>query len=192
MSKPELYFSVDIETDGPCPGLNSLLSIGAVAYDREGLRVGETFSANLKQMLLAKPDPATMREFWAKHPEAWEACRENPMPASAAIRKFVSWVDSFSEYAPVFVAYPAGFDFTFIYWYCHYFLGRCPFRFQALDIKSFAMAVLGTDFNETTKKTMPKEWFPPAKHSHIALEDAIEQGELFVNILNHARERNRD
>ena len=28
-----------------------------------------------------------------------------------------------------------------------------------LDIKSFAMAVLGTEFRETSKRNMPKPWF---------------------------------
>jgi hypothetical protein len=30
---------------------------------------------------------------------------------------------------------------------------------------------------------MPKHWFPKDKHTHIAVDDAIEQGKLFCNIL---------
>ena len=50
-----------------------------------------------------------------------------------------------------------------------------------------AMAVLGTDFRETTKKRMPKAWFDDLPHTHKALDDAIEQGALFCNILADAR-----
>jgi hypothetical protein len=30
---------------------------------------------------------------------------------------------------------------------------------------------------------MPKEWFDPMPHTHIALDDAIEQGAMFCNML---------
>ena len=38
--------------------------------------------------------------------------------------------------------------------------------------------------NFRLKRNMPKDWFGDSKHSHIALEDAIEQGHLFFKILN--------
>jgi len=34
---------------------------------------------------------------------------------------------------PVFVGYPAGFDFLFVYWYLIRFTGESPFSFSALD-----------------------------------------------------------
>mgnify|MGYP001564978492 CR=1 FL=1 len=71
----------------------------------------------------------------------------------------------------------------FVYWYLMRFAKESPFSHSALDIKSFAMAVLGTNFRETTKKRMPKQWFDPLPHTHKALDDAIEQGALFCNIL---------
>jgi hypothetical protein len=30
---------------------------------------------------------------------------------------------------------------------------------------------------------MPSEWFDPVSHTHVALDDAIEQGQLFCNML---------
>ena len=84
---------------------------------------------------------------------------------------------------PVFVAYPTGFDFLFVYWYLIRFTGESPFSHSALDIRSYAMAVLKKDYRESSKKNMPKNWFDPEKHSHVALDDAIEQGTLFCNML---------
>lgn len=72
------------------------------------------------------------------------------------------------------MAYPAGFDFLFVYWYLMRFVGESPFSHSALDVKSFAMAVLKTDYRESTKKNMPKHWFDKLPHSHMALDDAIE------------------
>ena len=89
----------------------------------------------------------------------------------------------------VFVAYPAAYDFMFVYLYLIRFAGESPFSFSALDIKSYAMAVLGRTFRGTTKRTMPKEWFDPLPHTHIALDDAIEQGALFCNMLAEHRKK---
>ena len=88
---------------------------------------------------------------------------------------------------PVFVAYPAGFDFLFIYWYLIRFTGSSPFSHSALDVKSFAMALMRTDYRDSTKKNMPKRWFDKFPHTHIALDDAIEQGALFCNMLRECR-----
>ncbi len=34
---------------------------------------------------------------------------------------------------------------------------------------------------------MPAAWFDPAPHTHVALDDAIEQGRLFCNMLAATR-----
>jgi len=95
---------------------------------------------------------------------------------------YVAWLKKLPG-KPTFVAYPAGFDFMFVYWYLIRFTGESPFSHSALDMKTFAMALLKTDYREATKRNMPKEWFDPLPHTHIALDDAIEQGALFCNML---------
>ena len=62
-----------------------------------------------------------------------------------------------------------------------------PFSFSALDIKTMAMTVLKTEFRDTTKRRFPKGWFGKSRHTHVAVDDAIEQGELFCNILKEVR-----
>lgn len=99
---------------------------------------------------------------------------------------FASWTRSLPG-LPVFVAYPAGFDFLFVYWYLIKFVGESPFSHSALDIKTFAMAVLKIDYRQSTKRNMPKRWFEDLPHNHIALDDAIEQGALFCNMLRESR-----
>lgn len=99
------------------------------------------------------------------------------------MKEYLAWVKSLPG-RPVFVAYPTGFDFLFVYWYLIRFTGESPFSHSALDIRSYAMAVLKKDYRESSKKNMPKNWFDPRKHSHVALDDAIEQGTLFCNMLH--------
>jgi hypothetical protein len=182
----EIYISTDVETDGPIPGPHSMLSFGSAAYTADKQLVS-TFSANLETLPGAAAHPRTA-EWWATQPEAWAACRTRLEPPEAAMRRYVGWIKGLPG-KPVFVAYPAGFDFLFVYWYLIRFTGESPFSHSALDIKSYAMAVLRTGYRESTKKNMPRQWFDKLPHTHVALDDAVEQGALFCNMLkhNHAR-----
>ena len=184
----EIYVSTDIETDGPIPGPNSMLSFGSAAFTPEG-RLISTFEANLEMLPGATGNPETM-DWWKTQPEAWAVCRENLRDPAEAMPAYVAWVKGLPG-KPVFVAYPAGFDFLFVYWYLIRFAGESPFSFSALDIKSYAMAVLGTEFREISKRNMPKRWFSDRPHTHKALDDAIGQGELFCNILAERRVQSR-
>ena len=183
----EIYFSCDIEANGPIPIRNSMLSFGCAAFTKEG-KLLDTYSANLDLLPESNPDPDTMN-WWKTQPEAWAACRKDTRPAEVVMPDFVAWVKKVcgSNNRPVFVGYPTGFDFTHMYVYLIAFAKESPFSFSALDIKTFAMAILGTDFRDTTKRRFPKHWFGKSRHTHVALDDAIEQGELFCNILKEAR-----
>jgi hypothetical protein len=176
----EIYVSTDVESDGPIPGPHSMLSFASAAYRADKTLVA-TFTANLETLPEATGDPKTMA-WWQTQPAAWEACRKDLQAPSIALPKYVQWLKGLPG-KPVFVAYPAGFDFLFVYWYLIRFAGESPFSHSALDIKTLAMAALGCPYREATKRNMPKRWFDPLPHSHVALDDAIEQGALFCNIL---------
>lgn len=188
----EIYFSTDVETDGPIPGPNSMLSLGSAAFSSSG-RLLFTFSANLETLPGAEPDPST-QAWWEAHPEAYRASREGTIPPDQAMRDFSRWVEQICtlvcgngpvrKASPVFVGFPAGFDFLFVYWYLIKFTGQSPFSFSALDGKTYAMALLKKGYRQSTKRNYPKEWFPlKDTHTHIAVEDAIEQGRIFCNML---------
>jgi DNA polymerase III alpha subunit (gram-positive type) len=157
-----------------------MLSFGSAAYLADKTLVS-TFSANLETLPEARPDQRTM-EWWAKQPEAWKACRENAQDPKKAMCDYLHWVKGLPG-APVFVGYPASYDFMFVYWYLIRFTGESPFQHSALDIKTLAFALLKKGYRSSTKRHMPKHWFDNLPHSHKALDDAIEQGALFCNIL---------
>jgi DNA polymerase III alpha subunit (gram-positive type) len=183
-TKKEIYVSVDVETDGPIPGPHSLLSLGAAAYTEDKTLV-DTFEANLQTLEGASGHPETMA-WWATQPDAWAACRKDPSPPEEVLTRFAGWVKSLPG-KPVFVAYPLGFNFLFVHWYLIRFTGGSPFSHSGLDMKTFAMAVLDTPYRESTKRNMPKRWFDAHPHTHKALDDAIEQGALFCNMLAERR-----
>ena len=50
-------------------------------------------------------------KWWQGQPEAWQACRANTRPPEEALPEYRSWLEALPS-RPVFVASPAGFDFT--------------------------------------------------------------------------------
>ena len=145
----------------------------------------DTFSRNLEQLPDARQNPDTM-DWWKTQPEAWKICRDRPEHPGIVMHDFVDWITTMSkrhDAKPVCVAYPSGFDFLFVYWYLIKFTGKSPFSFSAVDIKTYAMAVMKSQYRKSTKKHMPKHWFSKAPHTHKAVDDAIEQGQLFMNML---------
>ena len=180
----EIYVCTDIETDGPIPGPHSMLSFASVATDQNGKLLGE-FEANLFNLHGASPHPDTA-QFWKDNPEAFAATRTNLQLPEVAMQNYAAWIKGLPG-KPVFVAYPAGFDFTFVYWYLMKFTGASPFSFSALDMKTMAMVLLGIEYRRSTKRAMPRKWFSPVqKHTHIALDDAREQSYLFHQMLQES------
>jgi hypothetical protein len=180
----EIYVSTDVETDGPIPGVNSMLSIGSAAFLSDKTLIG-TFTANLDPLPGATTDPKTMA-WWETQPEAWEACHQAPQTPEAAMTGYLAWLKTLPG-KPVFVGYPAAFDFMFVTWYLIRFTGENPFSHSGLDIKTYAMAMMKRDYLDTVKRTMPRRWFDNFPHTHKALDDAIEQGALFCNMLRESR-----
>lgn len=176
----EVYVSTDIEADGPIPGPHSMLSFASAAFRSDKTLIG-TFEANLTTLPGAQGHPKTM-EWWGTQPKAWAASRAHPRDPAVVMPEYLAWLKLLPG-KPVFVAYPAAFDFMFVHWYLIRFAGESPFVHSALDVKTYTMALLGTGYYESVKRNMPKDWFDPLPHTHVALDDALEQGALFCNML---------
>lgn len=187
----EIYFSLDVETDGPIPGPHSMLSFGLAAF-APGLETPlSIFAANLDLLPDAYPHEDTQK-FWNENSAAYEATRTSRFEPNVAMLLLRNWVKEVCERhngKPVCVAYPASFDFMFLYWYLIKFGGQSPFGMQALDTKTLAFTRLPKKgFRETTKRAFKDHWIPTELgHTHIALDDAIEQGVMFIRILEEAR-----
>jgi hypothetical protein len=181
MPEKEVYVSTDVETNGPIPGLYSMLSFASAAYLADKTLVG-TYAANLELLPDASEDPKTMA-FWKNEPAAWEAARQDVQSPEKAMAAYITWLKSLPG-KPVFVAYPLGYDFTFVYWYLMRFAGESPFGHNGIDVRSYAMAMLKKGYKDSGKSDMPRSWFDDLPHTHSALDDAIEQGALFCNMLS--------
>src|SRR5689334_14642333 len=117
-----MYVSLDIESDGPVPGQNSMLSLGAAAFHRQTHVLIDTFEVNLVQLAGATPNPATM-EWWKTQPEAWAVCRAGAVAPFRAMDLFGVWLKQLPATELLAICYPASFDFPFVKYYWHEFMG---------------------------------------------------------------------
>ncbi|MBI2649343.1 MAG: 3'-5' exonuclease [Thaumarchaeota archaeon] len=175
----EIYISVDVETSGPIPGEYSMLSIGACVVGD----ISKTFYREIKPV-----SDKFVPEAVEVNGLSLQKLKETGTEPAVAMRDFGDWVGSVSnERRPVFVAFNATFDWMFVAYYFHKFLGRNPFGISGLDIKAYYMGKFRTSWSETVKKRLDKRVISRRKHTHNALDDAIEQAEIFGKILEFGR-----
>ncbi len=183
----EVYISIDVESDGPCPGINSMLSLGAAIIDPISEKPVHTWEGIFQPLPDCKPNPSTMENFWndPKNRAAWEAATLNPRDPTELIAEFMEWTRTIPG-TKLFVCYPLSYDYKWLDYYIHRFNGSNPFGFACgVDLKSivYGMGIGDGSFKGNSKKTMPRHWFQNLpKHTHCALDDAIEQGILFVRV----------
>jgi len=171
MSMNETFISVDVEASGPIPGEYSLLSIGAcAAYEPD-----RAFSCLIKP-ISTKADPQALAVTGLR----LEELIATGLTPEAAMGEFAQWVHEVSAGStPVFVGLNAAFDWSFVNYYFHRFVGNNPFGFAALDIKSLFMGMQGCSWHDTRSSNMKRTLSAKTKGTHDALEDARYQAELF-------------
>jgi len=168
----EVYISVDVEAAGPLPPTYSMLSLGAADVDDPKA----TFYIELKPVNDASV-PGAMKVVGRTLQDFAEAGRD-PKEAMAAFR---DWIASVAKNArPVFVGFNATFDWAFVNFYFHQYLGENPFGIGGIDIKSYYMGLSGVTWEDTRSSRIAKEYKDLSqRHTHNALDDAIEQAEIF-------------
>lgn len=179
--KQEVFISVDIEAAGPIAPDFSMLSIGACRIGDPG---DEGFYRELRP-INDRFDPAALKVTGF---DLGTLQRDGVEPRDA-MRQFAAWIAETvgPEGRPVFVGFNAPFDWSFVNYYFHHFLGTNPFGIGALDVKALYMGATGCAWGET-KSSM----FPVAKQApdqkHNALGDARYQAKLFeyVRGLRHS------
>ena len=184
----EWICSVDVESDGPCPGKNSMLSLGAAIFDDTG-KLRDSKVINFAPLLDATSDPET-QAFWDKHQQAYAETRKDLVMPVDGVAAFCKWVREWQNHPekPTItpIGYRVAYDAMFLYYYIYTFGGKDPFSkhgAQMLDLKSHAAAVLGLPYKKAVKGNFPKELFDGCvPHSHLADQDAIEQGQLYFNL----------
>jgi ribonuclease T len=168
----EVYISVDVEAAGPLPPTYSMLSLGAVAVDDPQA----TFYVELKP-LNDQSVPAAMKVV-GRSLKDYAVAGRDPKLAMLALR---DWLGSVAKTGKlVFVGFNATFDWAFVNFYFHQYLGENPFGIGGVDIKSYYMGLSGGSWEDTRSSRIPKAFKDSSRrHTHNALDDAMEQAEMF-------------
>lgn len=162
------WISIDIEADGLIPSKYSMISIGAVIVEK-GLE--KTFYAELKPISdNYSPEALAISGF------SREETLNFDDPKSVMLR-FKTWIDNNCQTKPYFISDNNGFDWQFINWYFHYFLGENPFGYNSTNLRSLYQGLnknMQVNFQHLRKTT----------HTHNALDDAIGNAEAFLEIID--------
>jgi DNA polymerase III epsilon subunit-like protein len=180
----EFFIIVDIETSGPNPGSYALLSIGACT-------LGENPHTFYIQLQPDKKDFDLEAMQINKLP--FDELAKNGTPPQKAMQEFAKWINDITpkNSTPVFVAFNAPFDWMFINDYFHRHLGENPFGYKALDIKAYFMGLFGSDWDDTSHKKIAQFFGIKLDFSHHALQDALDEAQLFKIMLEENQKRKR-
>lgn len=174
ISDSQIFIVVDIEADGPAVGLNSMLSLAAVATTAK--EEVSRFYRKLTTLPDATPDPGTIA-WWQENKEAWKEAVTDSRPAKEVLTEFYNWVMGF-EREPIFVSNPTSLDYTFVSWYLFRFAPANPFKneknsIRALDLKSYVAGKYHLSFDKAKRIYWPHELTKDMpEHTHSALDDA--------------------
>lgn len=174
----EVYISVDIEAAGPVPATYSMLSLGAVAVDDPT----QKFYVELKPV-----NDNFLPDAMKIVGRPLEDFAKNGRDPKEAMIAFRDWLTCTAKAAkPVFVGFNATFDWAFVNFYFHQYIGENPFGFGGIDIKSYYMGMTGSAWEDARSSRIRGEFKGTARHTHNALDDAIEQAEMFRRMRENA------
>jgi hypothetical protein len=157
---------MDVEADGPAPGLYSMASFGAVVV-REGLK--DTFYSDILKPL---EGAAWIDEAIAVSNITRAQMVKGANPA-AVMPAFVAWLNKVGEGRPMFVSDNNGYDWQFMNWYLWKFTGGNPFGHSSMNLGSLYKGMEKTVFKnfKHLRKTA---------HTHNPVDDAIGNAEALL------------
>jgi DNA polymerase III epsilon subunit-like protein len=160
-------YVVDVEADGPIPGKYSMIAIGAVRVDAA---LDQTFHARLRPI----------SDLWL--PEALQisgATREETLTGDEpgeVMERLERWVLDTSKGKPVFFSDNLAFDWGFVNWYFHTYLGRNPFGWSGRRIGDLYCGMVKDGF--ATWKHLRK-----TAHDHHPVNDAKANAEALLAMI---------
>lgn len=166
-------YSVDVEANGPCPGIYSMIEIGAVCLETD-----ETFHARLAPITPEYSQGAlhaigTTHEHTLTYPHA-----------ETSMEQFYTWlINSGGSDANrrVFWSDNPGFDWQFVNYYLHRYCGENPFGFSSRRIGDLYAGMRRDHRSHSQWKRMRT-----CPHTHNALDDALGNAGALKQILSGA------
>ncbi len=164
------YIMVDIEADGPIPGDYSMVAIGAVVVE-----------PSLQKRFYGKMRPIS-NTYVHESLKVTGFSRERTLnfePPEKVLTEFDEWIHENSKGHPIFISDNNGFDFMFVCWYFHHFLGYNPFGHSSMNLGSIYKGIVKNE----------KENFKHLRktpHSHNPVDDALGNAEALLHLKEQA------
>lgn len=159
------WYIVDVEANGPAPGLFSLVSIGAVKLTEK-----------LDQTFFMEAAPITMsyeKSAYNAIGVTYEEHFKYPDP-EIGIKAFAGWIQNTNtKGAPILLSDNNGFDAAYVNYYFIKYLGRNPFGWSSRRIG---------DLYCGHKNDLRARWrhLRKTKHTHNPVDDAMGNAEALL------------
>jgi DNA polymerase III epsilon subunit-like protein len=165
------YIVVDVEADGPIPSKYSMVCFGAVVVEPS---LTKTFYGKTKPISeLWVPDALAVSGFSREDHEKFEE------PA-LVMQNFYNWLTENSQGKAVFISDNNAFDWQWINYYFHYYLGKNPFGFSSRRIGDLYCGMkMDTGLNSEWKRALRK-----TTHDHNPVNDAKGNAEALLAMKN--------
>ena len=160
------YVMVDIEADGPIPGDYSMVCFGAVIVEPS---LNRTFFGRLKPV-----SEQFLPEALAVSGFTREECLEFD-DAKQVMERFREWLAFTCKGRTLFISDNNGFDWQFMNWYFHHFLGKNPFGFSSTNLGSLYKGMQRSMF--VNFKHLRK-----TRHTHNPVDDARGNAEALLQM----------
>ena len=160
------YFMVDVEADGPIPGEYSMISLGVIIVEPQ---LDRTFYGQLRPISERwQPKALSVSGFSRDDTLEFDAPEE-------VMKNLAQWVQRESLGKPIFISDNNGFDWQFINYYFHRFLGSNPFGFSSTNLGSLYKGVV-RNLSRNFKHLRV------TKHTHHPVDDARGNAEALLSI----------
>ena len=165
-----MLFSIDVESDGPCPGLYSMISFGVVMVDMD---LNKTFHGKVR------PLPGAQRDEAAANISGISLVEHMSYPDAADVFvEFDKWLTKHNrDGKPVMVSDNPAFDWQFMNYYAHMTLGKNPLGFSARRIGDFYAGLRKDFFAASAWKKSRK-----TAHDHNPVNDAMGNAEALLQM----------
>jgi len=159
------HFTVDVEADGPCPGLFSMVSFAVVPVDRPEGAFYRTLAPISERWV---PEALAISGFTREQTLGFD-------PPATVLADFRTWARAtLGADRGVLVSDNPGFDLAFLTYYCTWAGFANPFGHSARRLGDLCAGLVG-DLRATGRW---KAWTTTA-HTHNALDDATKMAEGF-------------
>ena len=155
---------VDVEADGPIPGKYSMVCLGAVVVEPSLSRTFYGRTRPISELWL--PEALAVSGFRREDHLGFDDPRE-------VMARFAAWLKESSRGRPVFCSDNLAYDWQFVNWYFHQYLGENPFGWSGRRIGDLYCGMVKDGY--ATWKHLRK-----TPHDHDPVHDAKGNAEALL------------